>query len=65
MHFSGYNVSEVEWRTQRSRPRIKKKRGQGLTFRGQSLSRPSTGMIKAKAKDQGQNFSKLWWANFS
>ena len=25
MHCSGYNVSEVEWRTQRSRPRIQKK----------------------------------------
>ena len=27
--------------------------GQGQPFRGQTLSRPSTGMLEAKAKDQG------------
>ena len=27
--------------------------GQGQPFRGQTLSRPRTGMLKAKAKDQG------------
>ena len=27
--------------------------GQGQPFRGQTLSRPKTGMLKAKAKDQG------------
>ena len=27
--------------------------GQGQLFRGQTLSRPRTGMIEAKAKDQG------------
>ena len=27
--------------------------GQGLSFRGQTLSRPRTGMLEAKAKDQG------------
>ena len=31
----------------------KKIRGQGQPFRGQTLSRPRTGMLKAKAKDQG------------
>ena len=30
--------------------------GQGPTFRGQTLSRPRTGMVEAKAKDQGHNF---------
>ena len=28
-------------------------KGQGQTFRGQTLSRPGTGMLEAKAKDQG------------
>ena len=34
---------------------VKKIRGQdqGLPFRGQTLSRPRTGMLEAKAKDQG------------
>ena len=35
--------------------------GQGQPFRGQTLSRPRTGMLEAKAKDQGhklQVFSK-------
>ena len=31
----------------------KKIRGQGQPFRGQTLSRPRTGMIETKAKDQG------------
>ena len=31
----------------------KKIRGQGQPFRGQNLSRPRTGMLEAKAKDQG------------
>ena len=42
----------------------KKIRGQGLTFRGQDLSRPETEMVEAKAKDRGHNFSKLWSVNF-
>ena len=37
--------------------RVHNVRGQGPTFRGQTLSRPRTGMIKAK--DQGHNFFKL------
>ena len=31
----------------------KKIQGQGQPFRGQTLSRPRTGMLEAKAKDQG------------
>ena len=31
----------------------KKIRGQGQPFRGQNLSKPRTGMLEAKAKDQG------------
>ena len=31
----------------------KKIRGQGQPFRGQTLSKPRTGMLEAKAKDQG------------
>ena len=31
----------------------KKIRGQGQPFRGQTLSRPRTGMLEAKAKGQG------------
>ena len=31
----------------------KKIRGQGQPFRGQTLSRPRTGMLEANAKDQG------------
>ena len=31
----------------------KKMRGQGQPFRGQNLSRPRTGTLEAKAKDQG------------
>ena len=52
--------AEVESRTQgsRPRPRTQKKirgqgQGQGQPFRGQTLSRPRTGMLEAKAKDQG------------
>ena len=29
--------------------------GQGQPFRGQTLSRPRTGMLEAKAKDHGHN----------
>ena len=52
------NLTEVESRTQgsRPRPRTQKKfecQGQGQPFRGQTLSRPRTGMLEAKAKDQG------------
>ena len=58
----------MESRTQgsRPRPRTQKKseskakdtkkirvQGQGQPFRGQTLSRPRTGMLEAKAKDQG------------
>ena len=47
----------MESRTQGSRPKLrnKKVRGQGQehSFRGQTLSRPRTGMLEAKAKDQG------------
>ena len=51
-------LPEVESRTQgsRARPRAQKKiRGQdqGQPFRGQTLSRPRTGMLEVKAKDQG------------
>ena len=53
LHF--YNVlSEMELRTQGSRPRPrtqKKIRGQGQSFRGQILSRPRTEMLETKAKD--------------
>ena len=47
-------VAEVDSRTQGSRPRTQKKirgQGQGQPFRGQTLSRPRTGMLEAK--DQG------------
>ena len=47
----------MESRTQGSRPRPSTKKirgqGQGQPFRGQTLSRPRTGMLEAKAKDQG------------
>ena len=33
--------------------------GQGQPFRGQTLSRPKTGMLKAKAKDQGHKAQVL------
>ena len=33
-------------------------------FSRTDLSLPRTGMVEAKAKDQGHNFSKLWLANF-
>ena len=36
----------------------KKIQGQGQPFRGQALSRPRTGMLEAKAKDQAQVLSK-------
>ena len=50
-------ASEVESRTQgsrpRPRPRTQKIRGQGQPFRGQTLSRPRSGMLEAKVRDQG------------
>ena len=41
---------------------LKKIRGQnqGPTFQVQTLSRPRTGLVEAKAKDQGQNFKKSY-----
>ena len=51
--------AEVESRTQGSRPRPRTQKirgqGQGQPFRGQTLSRPRTGMLEAKAKDQGHS----------
>ena len=52
------SLLEVESRTQSSRPRPRTQKkirgqGQGQPFRGQTLSRPRTGMLEAKAKDQG------------
>ena len=50
--------SEMDSRTQglRPMPRTQKKiQGQGYPFRGQSLSKPRTGMLEAKAKDQGHS----------
>ena len=52
----------MESRTQGSRPRTQKKirgQGQGQPFRGQTLSRPRTGMLEAKAKDQGHKAQVL------
>ena len=54
----------MESRTQgsRPRPRTQKKirgQGQGQPFRGQTLSRPRTGMLEAKAKDQGHKAQVL------
>ena len=51
-------LAEVESRTQgsRPRPRTQKKirsQSQRQPFRGQTLSRPRTGMLEAKAKNQG------------
>ena len=63
-----YYVTEVESRTQGSRPRLEAKdtkkirgqgQGQGQPFRGQTLSRPRTGMLEAKAKDQGHKAQVL------
>ena len=59
-----YPYAEVESRTQgsRPRPRTQKKirgQGQGQPFRGQTLSRPRTGMLEAKAKDQGHKAQVL------
>ena len=34
--------------------------GQGQPFRGQTLSRPRTGMLEAKAKDQGHKAQVLF-----
>ena len=47
-------VSGIRYRYQRwSRGHKARGQGQELPFRGQTLSRPRTGMLKAKAKDQG------------
>ena len=53
-------MTEVESRTQCSRPRLrtkKKIRGKEPTFRIQTLSRPRTEMLEATAKDQQHNFA--------
>ena len=50
------NRAEVQSRTQGSGPRTQKKKrgqGQGQPFRGQTLSRPRTGMLEPKAKVHG------------
>ena len=55
--YVNFFMSEVESRTQGSRPRPRTQKNpwpsQGQLFRGQTLSRPRTGMLEAKAKDQG------------
>ena len=43
--------------------------GQGLIFREQTLSKPTTGMVEVKAENQQgqffeQDFGKLWSENF-
>ena len=50
----GMVKAEVESRTQYSRPRPghKKIRSQGQPFQGQSVSKPRTGMLDVKAKNQ-------------
>ena len=54
------NLAEVESRTYSSRPRPRTQKirglGQAQPFRGQILSRPITGMLKAK--DQGHEHTK-------
>ena len=71
-HGGGFTLSllmlnvktEVELRRQPSGPRPRTQKNQEPTFQGQILSRPRTGMVEAKAKDEGQSFSKLWLTNF-
>ena len=46
-------------RGHKARKTKKKIRGQGQPFRGQTLSRPRTGMLEAKAKDQGHKAQVL------
>ena len=60
-------LPEVESRTQlrleaKAKAKDTKKirgQGQGQPFRGQTLSRPRTGMLEAKAKDQGHKAQVL------
>ena len=59
----GVEDTTLEYKdTKKTRPRTQKKNwGQGPIFGGQTISRPRTGMLEAKAKDQGhyvQVFSK-------
>ena len=55
---------EVEFRTQGSSPRLRTQKnprqGQGQPFQGQTLSRPKTGMLEAKAKYQGRNVKVIF-----
>ena len=46
-------VEDTRLETKAKAKDTKKIRGQGQPFRGQTLSRPRTGMLEAKAKDQG------------
>ena len=55
-------ISKQRWsRGHKARGQGHKKvrgQGQGQPFRGQALSRPRTGMLEAKAKDQGHRLKR-------
>ena len=53
MHLNRGGVEETRLEVKAKAKDAKKIRGQGQPFRGQNLSRPRTGMLEAKAKDQG------------
>ena len=46
-------VEDTRLEAKHTKKKLGQGQGQGQPFRGQTLSRPRTGMLKAKAKDQG------------
>ena len=49
----GVEDTRLEAKTKAKDTKKIRGQGQGQPFRGQTLSRPRTGMLEAKAKDQG------------
>ena len=48
-------VEDIRLEAKAKNTKKKRGQGQGLPFRGQTLSRLRTGMLEAKAKDQGHS----------
>ena len=55
MLFSKGGVEDTRLEAKAKDTKTIRGQGQGQPFRGQTLSRPRTGMLEAKAKDQGHS----------
>ena len=59
IHRGGVEDTRLEAKAKDTKKIRGQGQGQGQPFRGQTLSRPRTGMLEAKAKDQGHKAQVL------